>query len=685
MQQDYLKEQLLQNTISYNINELVIHEKYGVGKFLGIQKMQIQNNYHECARLMYANDNFLYIPVENMYLIKRYGYNNGVLDYLGSKNWDNRRKKAKKLVENYSYELLQMVEKRQKTVLNKNIINEDNLNRFLKLSNFQYTEDQIKCLSQIKEDIKQGKLIHRLICGDVGSGKTEIAIITAFIVLDLDPTAQILFLCPTTILCRQHFICIQSRFAKYSSTIAELSSLNKNQKNVETIDLIKRGKINIIVGTHSLLSPKVSFNNLKMCIIDEENCFGVKQKSSLTNIQYNTHVLLLSATPIPRTLQMCLSAIQDISVINQKPFEEDSITVEQINKDDVEIKHKIYDEINKQGQVFYVIPKIEKLLVRYNEIANLVPELQVEYIHGQMNKAAVNHIMKDFTEKKINVLLATTLISYGIDIHNANTMFVEEGKALGLAQLYQLRGRIGRSGKESKMFFIKEKDEASSQIEYKIEIIQKLGSSSHLALAKQDLDHRGAGNVIGTNQSGHYKDIGIELYYEMLHDALQKDRCITSTEKVIPIINPGVSVFISDEYMKDDSDKIYFYNKISKSKNDNQENIIYQEIEKLYGTLPQETKNLFLITKIRRLCQKIQIEKINVSKNALSIFFTSILDDIQKSFIEIIIKILKTKKVFNTIKIIKNKVIIVTYLNSNQEVLNILSYCTDEYPKTVCH
>jgi transcription-repair coupling factor (superfamily II helicase) len=672
------KEDFINSCFNVSVNEAVVHEQYGIGKFLGIVNLKLSTANHDFAKLLYANEDVLYIPVENMHLIKKYGYYEFNLDKLGSSSWEKRKLARKKALEDYSMNLIKIATHRKNNISDAIKINLEQEKNFLDASGFQYTQNQIEVINDIKNDLQSSRLINRLICGEVGSGKTEIAMFSIFFILNAFSNAQAAFLCPTTVLCSQHFNNFKSRFSKFGFKVVALSNAQSKEEVSKAKESINNGEADIIIGTHALLSDSLNFCNLKMLIIDEEQHFGVKQKSALSSVYPNIHTILLSATPIPRTLHLAMNNIYDISLVTEKPFSSSKIHTEVINFDIDLIKVAVRKEVERNGQIFYVTPKIANMEKTLKQLEDAFPDLKVSFIHGQMSSSYIEKIMNDFCDKKINILLSTILIASGIDIPNANTIFIEKPQFLGLSQLYQLRGRVARGQQDGYVFFILDKEYIeSAEVKQRLEIIKRIDKSGHLALAKEDLKNRGGGNALGIEQSGHMKDVGIEMYYDMLNSALQRDdRPYNKQPNFVPVINAGVDVFIPKTYIYDADAIAYFYNMTAKGFNADSVEQVENQVLDEYGPMPQPAKNFFMVSKIRNICIMLNISKINIGDKAINLFFLDktiiikITEHIKCRHSSILAKFDENKLVLNTNFNKQNNLdttlkILTAYINSN--------------------
>ncbi|WP_016917636.1 transcription-repair coupling factor [Rickettsia honei] len=607
--------------------EFVVHKDHGIGQFLKLEALEIKGKPHDFLKILYAGNDKLYIPVESIEVIKKYGNDNAELDKLGSVSWQRSKAKLKKRIKEIALHLIQIAAKRK---LNSSASIEFDLEEYDKFcANFPFseTEDQLIAINDIKEDLSNGMLMDRLICGDVGFGKTEVAMRAVFMVAKSlnEHLPQVAVVVPTTILCSQHFSRFMERFKGFGLNIKQLSSVISSKEAKIIRSELESGKINIIIGTHSLLHKNIKFFNLKLLIIDEEQHFGVGQKEFLKSLKSSSHVLAMSATPIPRTLQMSMIGLKELSIIATPPLNRLEVHTSVMPFDPVIIRDALLREHFRGGRSFYVVPRIKDIEDIAKQLKQIVPELSYKIAYGKMTPSKIDEVMSEFYAGKFDILVSTTIIESGIDIAEANTMIIHNADMLGLSQLYQLRGRIGRGKMRGYAYLtVASHKKMTSHSLRRLEIIQNscaLGSG--FTIASRDMDLRGFGNLIGEEQSGQIKEVGTELYQEMLEEqiAIFKDEPIVSEQPFIPTINLGLSVFIPDNYVADAALKLGLYRRIGNLSNEIEVETFKDEMIDRFGLLPIEFNNLLDIVKIKLLCFKLNIENLDSGDNGFVIKF----------------------------------------------------------------
>ncbi|WP_392506710.1 transcription-repair coupling factor [Rickettsia sp. 2024-CO-Wats] len=607
--------------------EFVVHKDHGIGQFLKLEALEIKGKPHDFLKILYAGNDKLYIPVESIEVIKKYGNDNAELDKLGSVSWQRSKAKLKNRIKEIALHLIQIAAKRK---LNSSAPVEFDLEEYDKFcANFPFseTEDQLTAINDVKEDLRNGMLMDRLICGDVGFGKTEVAMRAVFMVAKSlnEHLPQVAVVVPTTILCSQHFSRFIERFKGFGLNIKQLSSVISSKEAKIIRSELESGKINIIIGTHSLLHKNIKFFNLKLLIIDEEQHFGVSQKEFLKSLKSSSHVLAMSATPIPRTLQMSMTGLKELSIIATPPLNRLEVRTSVMPFDPVIIRDALLREHFRGGRSFYVVPRIKDIEDIEKQLKQIVPELSYKIAYGKMTPSKIDEVMSEFYAGKFDILVSTTIIESGIDIAEANTMIIHKADMLGLSQLYQLRGRIGRGKMRGYAYLtVASHKKMTSHSLRRLEIIQNsctLGSG--FTIASRDMDLRGFGNLIGEEQSGQIKEVGTELYQEMLEEqiAIFKDEPIVSEQPFIPTINLGLSVFIPDNYVADAALKLGLYRRIGNLSNEIEVETFKDEMIDRFGLLPIEFNNLLDIVKIKLLCFKLNIENLDSGDNGFVIKF----------------------------------------------------------------
>ncbi len=597
-----------------SINDFVIHEKHGLAIFEGLINLNISGISHDFLNLRYRNNDRLYVPVENISLITRYGESasENLLDALKSNNWTNRKNNVRKKLLIIANDLLKLAAKRKLNTCESFDIPE-NYEEFCKRFGYMETDDQISAIEDIERDLTNNIPMDRLICGDVGLGKTEVAMRAAFIVASSGK--QVVLMAPTTILTSQHYKNFLKRFEGFGINICQLSRFISSSELKKNINDIALGNVKIVITTHAILSEKIKFQDLGLVIIDEEQHFGVKQKEYLKKRYEKAHFMTLSATPIPRTLQLAISGVKDLSMIATPPIDRLPVRTIVCEFEKNTIKEAIEREVRVGGQVFFVTPRVEFLDDLFNFVSKAVPELIVKKVHGKSED--IEKVLHDFCDCKINVLISTNIIDSGIDIPNANTILIHRFDLFGLSQLYQLRGRVGRSKRQAYAYFLLDNNRALTEnAKKRLEVlnnINKLGSG--FTLANRDLDIRGAGNLLGEEQSGYIKEVGVELYQSMLQESILmlKSGCdLDEFGKKEIQINLAVPALIPDYYISDSDLRLEIYKKIGNIKNESEIFNMEYELSDRFGVIPIELRNLLTLIKIKLICFDLNIEKIDV-------------------------------------------------------------------------
>ncbi|MFV9877676.1 MAG: transcription-repair coupling factor [Anaplasma ovis] len=601
----------------FAVGDVVVHKDYGIGIFNALRTLSVCGNSHDFVEILYRNNDKLFVPVEDIDLITKYGTNTDVvLDKLGSTSWQERSAKLKKRIKDIAQTLLRSEAMRVLAEGSKFLANQRYLD-FCKEFPYIETEDQIKAISEVEEDLASGKVMDRLICGDVGFGKTEVALRAAFLVINEDPTRQVAVIVPTTLLCRQHLAAFRERFQNYDINVQQLSRSSATQKS-KVKKALEDGNINIIIGTSALLAKDIRFLDLSLLIIDEEQHFGVQQKEQLKKLRHDVHVLSLSATPIPRTLHMSLSGIKNLSVLRTPPIGRMAVDIAIIQYDGNIIKTAILDEVNRGGRVFFTCPFISDIDGVLEDLQKLVPDVKVEVAHGRTSTKALDKIMNDFFDGKFSVLLTTSIIESGIDIPFANTIIVHNADMFGLAQLYQLKGRVGRSTLKGYAYFITSKNALPNSPGIKrLEAVRSLNSvGSGFALALQDMDMRGFGNLVGEEQSGNIKEVGIELYHKMLEEAIAacQEKPYTPAGCHSAKVVVDANIRIPESYIRELDLRIRVYKKISSLKTAEEADTCFVELVNRFGAPPPEVMNLLNVMRIKQLCSTLSIQEVTQVK-----------------------------------------------------------------------
>ena len=600
--------------------ELVVHSEHGIGRFEGVETIEVVGIRHDCIKIIYDGGDKLYIPVENLESIKKYGRDDAPLDKLGGVAWQRRKSKLKNRIGDIAQKLIKIAAER-KMISSEPMCKNEQYDKFCHAFPYTETDDQLSAIADIESDLLSGHPMDRLICGDVGFGKTEVAMRAAF--MAATNQKQVAVIAPTTILAKQHFTSFRERFALTGMKIAQVSRLTPRSEISQIKADIREGNVDIIIGTHALLSNDIKFQDLGMMIVDEEQHFGVLQKEKLKELKHGTHVISLSATPIPRTLQMSMLGIRDLSLIATPPIDRLPVRTSVIPYDGVVVRDALLREHARGGRSFYVAPRIADLEELEKSLKILVPELKYVVAHGQMSPSSINEIMEDFYDGKYDILLSTTIIESGIDIPAANTIIIHKAEMLGLSQLYQLRGRVGRSKLRGFAYLIIGNSRTvTQQALRRLEIMQNIDSlGAGFTIASYDSDLRGFGNLVGDEQSGHIREVGAELYQEMLEEAIANFEHKKPEEVFTPNINLGTAVFIPEEYIADNDQRFALYKRISLLTSEEEIENFNDELIDRFGKIPEPTQNLLYVVKVKVLCKRMGISDIDVGQNGMVMKF----------------------------------------------------------------
>ena len=614
------KGQKIESFLDLNVGDYVVHENSGIGRYTGIEQISVNGIKKDYMKIIYQGGDNLYVPIDQMDKVQKYigsDVEKVKLNKLGSSEWTRAKAKVKKEIEDMTKDLIELYAKREKVKGYKYSKDTPWQNEFESLFPHEETEDQLKAIKETKKDMESDKVMDRLICGDVGYGKTEVAIRAVFKAC-MDQK-QVAVLVPTTILAQQHYNTFRERFENYPIRVEVLSRFKSPKQQKEIINDAKKGLVDVLIGTHRIISKDINLPNLGLVVIDEEQRFGVKHKESLKQIKSTVDVLTLSATPIPRTLHMSLSGIRDMSVIEEPPQERHPIITYVTEAKESVIQDEIEREISRGGQVFFVYNRVEHIEEMASKIKRLVPDAKVAVAHGRMTSKMLEDIILGFLNKEYDVLVCTTIIETGMDISNANTMIVYDADKMGLAQLYQLRGRVGRSSRQGYAYLMYEKDKVLSEIaEKRLKAIREFTEfGSGFKIAMRDLEIRGAGNILGSQQHGHMAVIGYDLYVKMLNDAIKKVKGEPILEEIDVEIDLSVNAYIPDTYISDELTKIEMYKKIAsiESKEDMIE--VQEELEDRFSDLPKSLQTLLKISYIKSLCKIMKVEKVRQVKDEI--------------------------------------------------------------------
>ncbi len=606
------------------IGDYVVHLDHGLGKYAGIVKPGGSAGNRDFMLILYAGGDRLYLPVERLELVQKYSGIEGkriVLDKLGGISWEKTKKKAAKSIENLAKELLQLYAEREAIKGYSYMPDTEWQGEFERAFAFEETPDQLKSIEEIKKDLEKDKPMERLLCGDVGYGKTEVAMRAAFkAIMD---SKQVALLAPTTILAFQHFNTFKWRFSPFPIEIEMLSRFKKLAEQKEIVKKLKEGKIDIIIGTHRLLSKDVAFKKLGLLIVDEEQRFGVLHKEKLKMMTKGVDVLSMTATPIPRTLQMSLAGVREMSVIETPPANRMSIQTNLVPFKKSVIRSSIKRELKRGGQIYFVHNRVESLPAMVKKIKELCPEAKVAMAHGKMTEKALERTMLDFISRKHDILVSTVIIENGLDIPRVNTIIINRADKFGLAQLYQLRGRVGRSDVKAYAFLLIPSMQAlASTARKRLRALQEFSDlGSGFRLAAKDLEIRGAGEFLGKKQHGNIAVLGFELYSKMLERAVRELKGEEVKEPVFVRINLGIDSRIPESFIPAENFRLAFYKRVASAESEEELEEIRKEVMDRYGSLPVQGKNLFKLAQLKILSSRIDLRMIDYSDGKLMLKF----------------------------------------------------------------
>ena len=618
------------------VGDYIVHRNHGIGIFTGVNTIKEDGVTKDYIQLKYKDGDVLYVPTDALDNVRKYVGSEGTLrlNKLGTKDWENTKAKVKGNLRAVAKELIDLYAKREHT--KGFAFSKDNVFQRQFEDSFPYkeTNDQLRCIEEVKKDMENSRPMDRLLCGDVGYGKTEVAIRAAFkAVMD---SKQVAYLAPTTILASQQYQEFKERMEEYPIKVELLNRFRTKKEQKDVVEKLKTGEVDIVLGTHRVLSKDVEFKDLGLLIIDEEHRFGVKDKEKIKHYKNTVDVLTMTATPIPRTLQMSIVGIRDMSVIYEPPQNRKPIQTYVLEYDKEVIKEAITKELERGGQVFYIYNIVDTISVKALELQNLVPEARIAYAHGKMSGKEIEEIMQDFVDGKTNVLVCTTILESGIDIPNANTIIVENADRFGLAQLYQIRGRVGRSNRQAYAYITYRRDkmlsEDASQRLKAIKEFTEFGSG--FKIATRDLQIRGAGSIFGEMQHGHIEQVGYDMYNRLLDEVVKEMKGEKVEEEPEISIDLNVSSYIPEEYIENASQKIEIYQDIANSRTEEDIQNIIDEIIDRYGEMPTEVNNLIEIARIKNLCRKTNIIKLQQKQNGVVAFFKNIPDEMLEKIIE---------------------------------------------------
>lgn len=609
-----------------NTGDLVVHVEHGLGRYMGLETVTVGGAPHDCLKIVYSGDDKLFVPVENIEVLTRYGDAEaaGVLDKLGGTAWQGRKAKVKKKLLDMAAALLRIAAERQLRKADQLVPPEGLYEEFCARFPYNETDDQLRAIDEVLEDFHAGRPMDRLVCGDVGFGKTEVALRAAFVAAACG--YQVVMIAPTTLLARQHYKNFVERFSGMPLRVLPLSRLVSAKDAAQTKEDLADGKVDIVIGTHALLAKGITFNNLGLVIVDEEQRFGVKQKERLKELRAEVHVLTLTATPIPRTLQLALAGVREMSLISTPPVDRLAVRSFVLPFDPLVVKEALMREHFRGGQSFFVVPRIEDLSKMTERLRELVPDLKVCVAHGQLTPDELESVMTDFYGGKYDILLATNIIESGLDIPNANTIIMHRADMFGLAQLYQLRGRVGRGKLRGYAYLTYSQNMMlSDTARRRLEVMSSLDSlGAGFTLASHDMDIRGGGNLLGEEQSGHIKEVGVELYQHMLEEAIAEVKAGGSVEQQAqwqPQINLGIPVLIPDAYVPELAVRLGLYRRLAELHESDEIDSFAAELVDRFGPMPPEVDNLLTVVSIKQLCRHAGIDKCDAGPKGAIIGF----------------------------------------------------------------
>ena len=606
--------------------DLVVHVDHGIGRFAGLQPIHAAGAPHDCLEIHYAEGAKLYLPVENVDLLSRYGAEQSQvdLDRLGGGNWQARKARMKSRIREIAGELIKVAAERLTREAPRLSVGPGAYDEFSASFPYEETDDQLTAIDATLKDLASGRPMDRLICGDVGFGKTEVALRAAFIAAINGK--QVAVVVPTTLLARQHFKTFTERFHGFPVNVAQASRLVPAAELVGTKAGLASGIVDIVIGTHALLGKGVAFKDLGLLVVDEEQHFGVAHKEKLKTLRAEVHVLTLTATPIPRTLQLALTGVRDLSIIASPPVDRLAVRTFVSPFDPITVREALLREKYRGGQAFYVCPRIEDLAAAKDFLDKNVPEVRVGVAHGQMPPTVLDDIMSAFYDGKYDVLLSTTIIESGLDIPTANTLIVHRADMFGLSQLYQLRGRVGRAKLRAYALLTLPAQKAiTPQAERRLKVLQSLDTlGAGFQLASHDLDIRGAGNLLGDEQSGHIKEVGFELYQQMLEEAVLSLKAGISApvaDRWSPSITIGTALLIPEDYVADLSVRLALYRRLAEIEDERDINSFAAELVDRFGPLPGEVEHLLQVVAIKALCRRANVEKLEAGPKGVVLSF----------------------------------------------------------------
>ena len=630
--------------------DYVVHVNHGIGRYMGMQTLEVGGHHHDYMTILYQDDAKLFIPVSQLDKIQKYVSSESKtprVNKLGGSEWAKTKRRVANKIEDIADELVDLYAKREAEKGYAFPPDDSYQKEFEDAFPYTETPDQLRSAKEIKQDMEKTKPMDRLLIGDVGYGKTEVALRAAF--KAVQDGKQVAFLAPTTVLAQQHYETMEQRFENFPVEIGILSRFNTAKEIKETIENLETGKLDIVVGTHRLLSKDVKFADLGLLIIDEEQRFGVKHKERLKELKTSVDVLTLTATPIPRTLNMSMLGVRDLSVIETAPMNRYPIQTYVIEKNYRVIVDGIKREIERGGQVFYLHNRVDDIEKVASELESLVPEAKVAYIHGRMTETQLENILIDFIDGEYDVLVTTTIIETGVDIPNVNTLFVDNADRMGLSQLYQLRGRVGRSNRIAYAYFMYQPNKVLTEVaEKRLEAIKdftELGSGFKIAM--RDLSIRGAGNLLGKQQHGFIDSVGYDLYTQMLNDAVAKKRGKEIKVKTDAELNLDLEAYLPADYITDPKQKVEIYKRIHQFENEDQYIEVQDDLIDRFGEYPIEVHNLLEVGLLKMYADAALVDSVSQNKKTIEIELSDKLNG--KLDIKDVFKVLSVTKFSTTL------------------------------------
>lgn len=612
----------IKSFVDLQVGDYVVHEGHGIGKYIGIEELTVDGIKKDYLKIRYSGEDHLYVPTHQMDLIQKYiGADNKSprINKLGGTEWIKTKTKAKKAIVDMAQDLIKLYAQREESKGYAFSADNDWQKQFEYLFPYEETPDQLKVIQEVKEDMERDRPMDRLLCGDVGYGKTEVAIRAAFkAVMD---SKQVAILVPTTILAQQHYNNFRERFTGFPVTVKMLSRFRTPAQQKQTIENLRTGNVDILIGTHRLLSKDVVFKDLGLLVVDEEQRFGVKHKEVLKELKRSVDVLTLTATPIPRTLHMSMVGIRDMSIIEDPPEERYPVQTYVAGYNESLVADAITREIGRGGQIYYVYNRVQSIHQIAASLQKLVPQARITVAHGQMSERQLEDLMIKYYHGEYDVLVCTTIIETGLDVANVNTIIIHDADKLGLSQLYQLRGRVGRSNRQGYAYLLYAKDKILSEVaEKRLKAIKEFTEfGSGFKIAMRDLEIRGAGNLLGSEQHGHMASIGYDLYVKLLEEAVGELQGEVTEKYEDTMMELNVDAYISEKYIPNQSHKIEIYKKIASLRNKEDMYLIEEEIEDRFGDIPLSVRNLLMISYIKALARNLKVEYISQKQRHIRI------------------------------------------------------------------